>query len=72
MYFGTTCTKDRNEASKLFKEAADFGYADVQVRYAFSLILDNSEIDEEEFTKYIRKAAENNNISAQYNLGYLL
>ena len=36
------------------------------------MILDNSKIDEEVFTKYIRKAAENNNISAQYNLGYLL
>ncbi|CAG8657266.1 5795_t:CDS:1, partial [Diversispora eburnea] len=61
--------KDRKKASELFKEAAD-EIPDAQLRYAFSLVNNPLvKFDREIFLKYITKAANNNNPTAQYNLG---
>ena len=62
--------KDRVEASKLFKEAADDGSSDAQLRYALSLV-GNPKFDIKVFIEYLRKAADSNNSTAQYNLGDL-
>ncbi|CAG8531103.1 5582_t:CDS:1, partial [Dentiscutata heterogama] len=62
--------KDRKKASELFKEAADDGISDAQLRYAFSLV-NNPPIrfDRAVFLEYLNKAAANNNPTAQFNLG---
>lgn len=62
--------KDRKKASELFKEAADDGISDAQLRYAFSLV-NNPPIkfDRAIFLGYLNKAADNNNPTAQFNLG---
>ncbi|CAG8518003.1 11739_t:CDS:10 [Funneliformis mosseae] len=62
--------KDQEEASKLFKAAADDGFADAQLRYAFSLI-ENNGINLPVFIEYLTKSADNNNNTAQFNLGDL-
>lgn len=76
LWEGYSCDKDKSKASKLFKEAADSGYPEAQLRYAFSIIesgnRDKSKINDEalnEFFEYLRISAENDNISAQFNLG---
>ncbi|RHZ75816.1 hypothetical protein Glove_209g127 [Diversispora epigaea] len=70
LWEGIQVGKDRKQASDLFKEAADDEIADAQLRYAFSLV-DNPLVnfDREIFLKYITKAADNNNPTAQFNLG---
>ncbi|KAF0532417.1 kinase-like protein [Gigaspora margarita] len=62
--------KDRKRASELFKEAADDGISHAQLRYAFSLV-NNPPIkfNRAIFLDYLNKAAENNNPTAQFNLG---
>ncbi|CAG8641001.1 40810_t:CDS:10 [Gigaspora margarita] len=61
---------DRKRASELYKETADGGISDAQLRYAFSLV-NNPPIkfDRAIFLDYLNKAAENNNPTAQFNLG---
>ncbi|GBC03166.1 hypothetical protein RclHR1_00500014 [Rhizophagus clarus] len=62
--------KGREDGKKLLKEAADEGNADAQLYYAFTLkkvLGEGNNIDI--FIKYITKAAEGNNDTAQYNLG---
>ena len=61
--------KDRELAAQLFKEAADEGVPDAQLRYAFSLVENKTKFNKEEFIKYLRLAAENSNPTAQFNLG---
>ena len=69
LWEGYQCEKNEMEAAKLFKEAADDGVPDAQLRYAFTLVVGNKITNEKLFLQYIEKAAYNNNITAQYNLG---
>ncbi|RHZ46459.1 hypothetical protein Glove_621g21 [Diversispora epigaea] len=70
LWEGIEVEKDREQASRLFKEAADDEIADAQLRYAFSLVNNPPvKFDREIFLKYITKAAHNNNPTAQFNLG---
>ncbi|CAG8605991.1 17881_t:CDS:2 [Rhizophagus irregularis] len=72
LWEGYACEKDRVEASNLFKEAADDGLPDAQLRYAFSLVGNpGAKFDKGVFIEYLTKAAENNNSTAQFNLGDL-
>ncbi|RGB43082.1 kinase-like domain-containing protein [Rhizophagus diaphanus] len=62
--------KGREEGKELLKIAADEGYPDAQLRYAFTLKNVLGEDDNRNlFMNYITKAAEGNNDTAQYNLG---
>ncbi|CAI2166719.1 19772_t:CDS:10 [Funneliformis geosporum] len=72
LWEGYSCQKDRVEASKLYKAAADDGFPDAQLRYAFSLI-DNPGIkfNKKIFIEYLIKASDNNSSTAQFNLGDL-
>ena len=65
--------KDLAEGARLFKEAADKGVPDAQLRYAFALSDKNSPLkfNLEEFVKYLTMAADNENTAAQFNLGDL-
>jgi hypothetical protein len=58
------------EGKKLLKEAADEGNSDAQLRYAFTFkqVLDKEE-NQKIFMEYIKKAANENNPTAQFNLG---
>ncbi|CAG8545756.1 10878_t:CDS:2 [Diversispora eburnea] len=70
LWEGIEVEKDRKQACELFKEAADAEIADAQLRYAFSLVNNPLvKFDRETFLKYITKAADNNNPTAQFNLG---
>ncbi|CAG8601558.1 10312_t:CDS:1, partial [Diversispora eburnea] len=71
LWEGIGVEKDRVQARELFREAADNGgIADAQLHYAFSLVNNPLvKFDREIFLKYITKAADNNNPTAQYNLG---
>jgi TPR repeat protein len=64
---------DKITALELYKEAADNGIPDAQYRYACSLLDKNlkSKINNyrEEAVKYLRMAAENGSISAQFQIG---
>ncbi|CAG8661217.1 995_t:CDS:2 [Acaulospora morrowiae] len=72
LWEGYVVEKDRKRASELFKEAADDGIADAQLRYAFSLVNNPSiKFDRQLFLEYLTKAADNNNPTAQFNLGDL-
>ncbi|CAB4398666.1 unnamed protein product [Rhizophagus irregularis] len=72
LWEGYAGQKDRKQASTLFKEAADDGLADAQLRYAFSLVGNQgSKFDRKVFIEYLTKAAENQNSTAQFNLGDL-
>ncbi|EXX55828.1 kinase-like domain-containing protein [Rhizophagus irregularis DAOM 181602=DAOM 197198] len=59
------------EGKKLLKEAADEGNSDAQLRYAFTLLNDLEEENNQQiFLEYLKKAAdEGNNPVAQFNLG---
>ncbi|CAJ0885847.1 16794_t:CDS:10 [Entrophospora sp. SA101] len=61
--------KDRMAAAKLFKEAADEGVPDAQLRYAFSLVENKTKFNKDEFIRYLKLAADNSNPTAQFNLG---
>ncbi|CAG8561899.1 3330_t:CDS:2 [Funneliformis mosseae] len=72
LWEGYAGERDRKQASKLFKDAADDGLADAQLRYAFSLVGNQgSKFDRKLFIEYLTKAADNNNSTAQFNLGDL-
>jgi TPR repeat protein len=70
---GYAVEKDLGKAVKLFKEAADKGVPDAQLRYAFALSDKNSPLkfNLEEFVNYLTMAADNGNTAAQFNLGDL-
>ncbi|CAG8460193.1 1793_t:CDS:2 [Diversispora eburnea] len=70
LWEGIEVKEDHKKASELFKEAADDEIPDAQLRYAISLVNNPLvKFDSEIFLKYITKAADNNNPTAQYNLG---
>ncbi|CAG8559071.1 5896_t:CDS:2 [Diversispora eburnea] len=70
LWEGIVVEKDREQASRLFKEAADEEIAAAQLRYAISLINNPLvKFDREIFLKYLTKSADNNNPTAQFNLG---
>ncbi|KAF0411892.1 kinase-like protein [Gigaspora margarita] len=62
--------KDTDAALKLFKEAADNCVSEAQLRYAFTLIENNSK-EYSEIIKYIKMSADNGNEIALYNLGII-
>ncbi|RGB37275.1 kinase-like domain-containing protein [Rhizophagus diaphanus] len=70
---GRVVDKNLDKAVELFKEAADEGNPDAQLRYAFALVHKKSPIkyNLEEFMKYLTMSAENGNTVAQFNLGDL-
>ncbi|KAF0545748.1 kinase-like protein [Gigaspora margarita] len=64
------CTeKDLNAARQLFKESADNGIDDAQLRYAFALIEDKRNLKVNEILIYMKMAADRGNSTALYNLG---
>ncbi|CAI2191348.1 20312_t:CDS:2, partial [Funneliformis geosporum] len=67
---GRYVEKNLEKAKELFKESADGGNADAQLRYAFCLIdKENEYIDTLTFLKYLEMSANNENSTALYNLG---
>ncbi|CAI2163813.1 2698_t:CDS:2 [Funneliformis geosporum] len=67
---GRYVEKNLAKAKELFKESADGGNADSQLRYAFCLIdKENEHIDCTKFLKYLKMSADNDNSTALYNLG---
>ncbi|CAI2187052.1 5592_t:CDS:2 [Funneliformis geosporum] len=70
---GYVVEKSPKKGAELFKEAADKGVPDAQLRYAFALSDKNSPLkfDLDEFVKYLSMAADNGNTAAQFNLGDL-
>ncbi|CAG8760527.1 9822_t:CDS:1, partial [Rhizophagus irregularis] len=70
---GYVVDKNLGKAVELFREAADKGVPDAQLRYAFALSDKNSPLkfNLEDFVKYLTMAADNGNTAAQFNLGDL-
>ncbi|RIA84487.1 kinase-like domain-containing protein [Glomus cerebriforme] len=67
---GRFVEKNYQKAKNLFKDAADGGNADAQLRYAFCLIdKENDNMDRDNFLKYLKMSADKNNPTALYNLG---
>ncbi|PKK74285.1 kinase-like protein [Rhizophagus irregularis] len=70
LWEGYFVEKDRKEAVRLFKIAADAGIAEAQLRYAFAFIKNpDLPYDKDIFLEYLTKSAENGNVVAIYNLG---
>ncbi|RIB14147.1 kinase-like domain-containing protein [Gigaspora rosea] len=70
LWEGYYVQKDRKEAVKLFKEAAEEGVSDAQLRYAFALMSDKEKQNiDDELLNYIRLSAENDNVIAQFIYG---
>ncbi|CAG8481550.1 10658_t:CDS:2 [Acaulospora morrowiae] len=71
LWEGYIVQQNRVEAVKLFKEAADNGIPDAQLRYAFCLVQNEggAKFNLGEFLKYLKASADNNNATAQFNLG---
>jgi hypothetical protein len=70
LWEGKHVQKNQVEAAKLFKEAADKGIHDAQLRYAFTLQKDlGKKKERDEFIKYLTLAADGGNSTAQFNLG---
>ncbi|CAG8722056.1 9278_t:CDS:2 [Rhizophagus irregularis] len=70
---GYVVDKNLGKAAELFKEVADKGNPDAQLRYAFALVDKNSPLkfNLEEFVKYLTMSADNGNVVSQFNLGDL-
>jgi serine/threonine protein kinase len=67
---GIHVSKNKQKAMELFRKAADAGNADAQLRYAFCLIdKKNNQVDINNFMRYLKMSADNNNATALYNLG---
>ncbi|CAG8833965.1 40103_t:CDS:2, partial [Gigaspora margarita] len=66
---GTGIKKDHIGALRLFKEAADAGVPDAQLRYAFALLENKNNLDVPEILKYMTMAADSENSTALFNLG---
>ncbi|CAG8720467.1 1531_t:CDS:2, partial [Dentiscutata heterogama] len=74
LWEGYHVAKNREEAVRLFKEAADDGISGAQLRYAFSIISKKEKItpaEMKEFITYLTMAADKGNHVALYNLGDL-
>ncbi|CAG8609797.1 14210_t:CDS:10 [Gigaspora margarita] len=74
LWEGYYVQKNREEAVKLFKEAANNGVSGAQLRYAFSILSNREKVSSaniQEFIKYLTLAADNGNYVALYNLGDL-
>ncbi|CAB5344944.1 unnamed protein product [Rhizophagus irregularis] len=70
LWGGRSVEKNQEEAARLFKEAADKGIHDAQLRYAFTLQESlGKKKEREEFIKYLTLAADGGNSTAQFNLG---
>jgi TPR repeat protein len=69
LWEGIHVQKDRAEAVKLFKEAADDGVSEAQYCYAKSLIENDTLKNPDEFIRYLTDAAHNSNTSAFLTLG---
>jgi TPR repeat protein len=70
LWEGKYIQKNQDEAAKLFKEAADKGIHDAQLRYAFTLRKDLvKKKKRDEFMKYLTLSADGGNSTAQFNLG---
>ncbi|CAG8649536.1 970_t:CDS:2 [Ambispora leptoticha] len=73
LWEGLEGKKDFKEAARLFKQAADDGISDAQLRYALCVMKSEGvKFNRDEFLKYLRLAADNGNPAAQYNLGDVL
>ncbi|CAG8622703.1 5613_t:CDS:2 [Rhizophagus irregularis] len=69
---GYIVEKSLQKAIELFKESADRGVPDAQLRYAFALSeISPRKFNVNEFVRYLTMAANNENHAAQYNLGDL-
>ncbi|POG68498.1 kinase-like domain-containing protein [Rhizophagus irregularis DAOM 181602=DAOM 197198] len=70
---GYVVDKNLGKAVELFKEAADKGVPDAQLRYVYVLSVKNSPLkfNLEDFVKYLTMAADNGNTAAQFNIGDL-
>ncbi|RHZ77125.1 hypothetical protein Glove_185g28 [Diversispora epigaea] len=69
LWEGIEVEKDRKQACELFKQAADDEIAEAQLNYTLSFV--NNPLvnfDHEIFFKFITKAADNNNPTAQFHL----
>ncbi|CAG8512816.1 28476_t:CDS:10, partial [Gigaspora margarita] len=74
LWEGYHVEKNREEAVRLFKEAADEGVSGAQLRYAFSIISKKEKVtpaEIKEFITYLTMAADKGNHVALYNLGDL-
>jgi hypothetical protein len=70
LWEGKYVQKDEVEAAKLFKEAADKGVPDAQLRYAFTLKKSlGKKKERDEFIKYLTLSADGGVSTAQFNLG---
>ncbi|CAG8589743.1 17986_t:CDS:2 [Acaulospora morrowiae] len=69
LHEGYYVEKNFDEATKLFKEAADMGLADAQLRYAFSLLEMRNPYNYPEVMSYLEKARLQENPTALYHLG---
>ncbi|CAG8489091.1 15326_t:CDS:2 [Acaulospora morrowiae] len=63
LFEGHYVPRDQSEAVKIYKEAADAGNAEGQLRYAF---FQHSQKNNQEFVKYLKMSAKNNNSKAQF------
>ncbi|CAG8547433.1 815_t:CDS:2 [Acaulospora morrowiae] len=71
LWDGIHVTENKDIALKLFKETADRGVTEAQLRYAFALAERVKPLDSAAFVKYLTLAANGGNVVAQYNLGDL-
>ena len=72
LWEGLFVPKDKISAIKLYKEAADDGVADAQLRYAFGLPdkdLKTLNLNPKDSVKYLQLAAESGNDVAQFHIG---
>ncbi|CAG8834507.1 15903_t:CDS:2, partial [Gigaspora margarita] len=72
LWEGLLETTDRNEAIKLFKEAADENVPEAMYYYAESLIENDTLKNTDDYLHYLTLAANYNNIDAFYTLGETL
>lgn len=68
-YNGHNVDKNRSEALKWYKMAADEGITDAQLRYALGLVEINGESKIDEILHYMTLAVEAGNESAMFHLG---
>ncbi|KAF0429940.1 kinase-like protein [Gigaspora margarita] len=66
---GKGVKKDHIGALRLFKEAADAGVPDAQLRYAFALLENKNNLNVPEILKYMTMSADSENSTALFNLG---
>ncbi|CAJ0908847.1 14268_t:CDS:1 [Entrophospora sp. SA101] len=66
---GKPTHEDIEEATKLYKIAADNGIADAQTQYALIIYRKDNTLYVEEYKKYLHLAAKNENVIALFKLG---